>query len=486
MPKRSSPMSLETESRDGIYKMTSIAVTPISGVLNESDAGSDDKSDSSSTTSTTTASGVARLLGRSEQAPVSDGAAPDLDLGEDYPEGEIRGWLVVLGCWLGLFASLGFMQILATSQAYLTTTPSIHVGPHALGGAIFGYASLSLLLGVYVGPLFDSYGPRWLILGGTACLVASLLLVSVSTAYWHLFAALGILSSLGSSLLFTPSIAAIAHFFQNRRGFATGVAATAGPASGVIFPFIVQSLFVKVGWAWAMRALALICLAITIAASFLIRSRLPPAKDATPHPHRQMFRTTGFTPTVVAVVLAQFASFLPLTYLSSYALGRGFSQAFSFKVIAILNASSVVGRVLGGWWADRIGPFNANMVFCVIAAFVCFVIWLPAGGTKPGIAIFAVVFGCASGSSVSLVPVLVGRLCKTQDYGRYYGACYTIASLVSLFAIPVAGRVVRGNGGSYWGLIVTTGLLYIAAAVAFAVAKMSVLGRRIWVGLGWR
>jgi MFS family permease len=308
-----------------------------------------------------------------------------------------------------------------------------------------------------------------------------LLLASVSTTPWHLFAALGVLSSAGSSLLFTPSIAAIGHFFKTRRGLATGVATTAGPASGVLFPLIVQALFVRVGWAWAARALALVCLAITVAAGFLIRSRLPAAKDAVPHPHARIFRTAGFTPTVVAVVLAQFAAFLPLTYLSSYALEKGFTQAFSFDVVAILNASSVAGRLLGGWWADRIGPFNASMLSSALAAFVCFVLWLPAGGTKPGIAIFAVVFGCASGSGVSLVPVSVGRLCRTQEYGRYYGACYTIASLLSLFAIPIAGRLVKGNGGSYWGLIVTTGLLYVAAAVAFAVARASVVGRRIWV-----
>ncbi|KAK3311336.1 major facilitator superfamily domain-containing protein [Chaetomium strumarium] len=474
-----STVSVGTKRRDSNsdYKMMNLTVTPVSGVFGETDAdaGSDDKSDTSSAASTPSASGgVPLLAGRSGPAPVSDG--------EYYPEGGFRGWLVVLGCWLGLFASLGFMQILATFQAYLTTTtPPIRIGPRALGAAIFAYASLSLLLGIYVGPLFDIYGPRRLVLGGTACLVVSLLVASVSTTHWHLFAALGILSSLGSSLLFTPAIAAIGHFFKTRRGLATGVATTAGPASGVIFPLLVQALFVRVGWAWAMRALALVCLAITAAASFLIRARLPGAKDAVPHPHARIFRTAGFAPTVVAVVLAQFAAFLPLTYLSSYALEKGFTQAFSFDVVAILNASSVVGRLLGGWWADRIGPFNANVVTSAVAAFVCLVLWLPAGGTKPGIAIFAVVFGCASGSSVSLVPVSVGRLCRTQEYGRYYGACYTIASLLSLFAIPIAGRVVRGNGGSYWGLIVTTALLYVAAAIALGVARASVVGRRIWV-----
>ena len=432
------------------------------------------------TKTTTTASGGAPLLGEAGPVPIPDATSPLGDVDEQYPEGGIRAWLVVFGCWLALFASLGLMHTLATFKTYIATNESIHLSPSIVGGAIFGYASLSFLLGVYVGPLFDKYGPRWLILASTGSLVASLLLVSISSEYGHLLTALGVLSSLASPLLFTPSIAAIGHFFKRRRGLATGIATTAASASGVVFPFVLQALFARVGWAWAMRALALICLSLTVAANFLIRSRLPAAQNASPHPHARIFRTKGFSPTVVAVCLAQFASFLPLSYMSSYALSRGFSEAFSFQVVAILNASSAVGRVVAGWASDRIGPFNASVVCSAIAALACFGVWLPAGGTEPGIIVFVVVFGCASGSSVSLAPVSVGRLCRTQEYGRYYGACYTIASLVVLFAIPVAGQVVKVDRGSYWGLIVTTGVFYVAAVVAFAAAKVSVVGRRVW------
>lgn len=432
-------------------------------------------------TPTTTGSG-AGLFGKRKDAPESvlDGAVSPGTVGDAYPEGSIRAWLVVLGCWLALFASLGFMNSLSTFRTYLTSNQPIHIGPGVLGGAIFGYASLSLLLGVYAGPLFDCYGPRWLILAGTGCLVVSFLLASLSTEYGHLLAALGILSSLATPLLFTPSVAAIGHFFKARRGLATGIAMTGSSASAVLFPFILQGLFIKVGWAWAMRALALICLSIAVATNFLLRARVPPDAPANPHPHGRIFRTTGFTATVAAVFLAQFASFLPLSYMSAYALSKGFTQLFSFEVVTIINASSVAGRVLAGWWADRLGPFNASVVFSAVAALACFGIWLPAGGTMPGIVIFSVIFGCTSGAGVTLAPVAVGKLCRTQEYGRYYGACYTIVSLGVLLAIPVASTVVKGNRGEFWGLIVITGVFYMAAAAAFAVAKVSVVGRRVW------
>ncbi len=434
-------------------------------------------------TTKTTAGGGGSLFGKDKSSsPSDDGSTVSGTLDyQDYPEGGIRAWLVVLGCWLALFASLGFMNALATFQAYLITTQSVRLSSGAVGGTIFGYASFSLLLGLYAGPLFDKYGPRWLLLAGTLCLLASLLITSISTEYASLLSALAILSSMTTPLLSIPSLAAIGHFFNRNRGLATGVATTASSASGVVFPFLLQALYERVGWAWAMRALALISLTLAVAANFLIRARPAPSPSTTtPHPNARILLTRGVPFTLLAILLAQFAAFLPLSYISGYALSKGFTEAFAFEAIAVLNASSALGRVAAGWAADRAGPFNTAAACAAAAAIACFAIWLPAGGTQAGMVVFAVVFGAASGGGVALAPVVVGKLCKTREYGRYYGACNTVASMVVLLAIPVAGQLVKVERGSYWGLVVTTGAVYVAAAGAFVAARMSVVGWKVW------
>jgi hypothetical protein len=53
---------------------------------------------------------------------------------------------------------------------------------------------------------------------------------------------------------------------------------------------------------------------------------------------------------------------------------------------------------------------------------------MPAGGNVVAVIIFSVVFGFASGSNISLVPVCVGELCPVENYGRYYTTVYTIVS----------------------------------------------------------
>ncbi|KAK3335707.1 major facilitator superfamily domain-containing protein [Cercophora scortea] len=373
------------------------------------------------------------------------------------------------------------MNILATFQTYISTNQLVDYDDGTIGWIFSVYTFTSFFLGLYVGPLFDKYGPRWLLLSGTLCLALSLVLLSLSFAYWHFLLAFGVLGGLASSLLFTPSIAAVGHFFLLRRGLATGIASTAGSVAGVVFPLMLQRLFTTVGWAWAMRALALVCLAATIVANFLVRSRLPPAKDASPHPSIRIFTSNAaFAWTTAAVFMLEFALFIPLTYISSYALSKGFSHAFSFHILTILNTGSVFGRVLSGFWADRIGPFNANMISVLVTIVLCFGVWLPAGGTVGGIVVFALVFGFTSGSNISLVPVAIGRLCKTQEYGRYYATCYTIVSMAVLVGIPIAGKVVHADHGDYWGLIVMTGVFYIGSLGAFAMAKFTVVGLQPW------
>jgi MFS family permease len=439
---------------------------------------SDEKSPKESTdpVSATSDGASSEFDGASDAAPLSE--ADD----NEYPEGGVRAWLVVFGCWLALFAALGLMNILATFQTYVSSNQLASYDPGTIGWIFSLYTFISFFLGIYVGPLFDKYGPRYLVMSGTACLAVSLMLLSISYEYWHFLLAFGILSGLASSLLFTPSIAAIGHFFRARRGFATGIASTAGSVGGIIFPLMLQRLFTSVGWAWGIRILAFVCFAVTIVANFLIRSRLPPAPNASVHPDVRIFKNKAFALTTVAVFMLEFALFIPLTYLSSYVLNKGFSHSFSFDIITILNTGSVFGRVLPGYWADKIGPFNTNMISAFTTVIACFGVWLPLGHTKAGIIVFALVFGFTSGCNISMVPVAIGRLCRTQHYGRYYATCYTIVSIAVLIGIPIAGKVVESNKGEYWGLIVLTGAFYVGSVVAFLLAKASVVGwRKLWV-----
>ncbi|KAL5326262.1 hypothetical protein ACEPPN_007400 [Leptodophora sp. 'Broadleaf-Isolate-01'] len=412
-----------------------------------------------------------------------DSGSSEIDDEHIYPEGGVRAWLVVFGSWCGMFASLGIANTLASFEAYFSRNQLASYSPGQIGWIFSIYAFLSFAGGIYIGPLFDVYGPFWLVFPGSVLAVLDMFLLGVCTEYWHFIIVFGVLGGLGTALVFTPSIAAVSHFFHRRRGNATGIAAGGAAFGGIVYPLLLQSLIPKIGFAWATRILGFIMLFLSIIAILLIKANIQPSHKATsPHPDIKILRQPAFLMTVIGCFLLEWALFVPLTYITSYALKEGHAEAFSYQILPILCAGSVFGRWLPGLYSDRIGRYNCSLLMIILTIVCVFGIWLPFGSNTAGLAIFAVIFGFASGSNISLTPVCVGQLCETKDYGRYYATCYTIVSIGCLTGVPIAGEILERCGGEYWGLIVFTGACYVGAFGAFYTARgFAAGGWGIWV-----
>lgn len=100
---------------------------------------------------------------------------------EAYPEGGLEAWLVVFGSFCGLFASLGLMNSIAIFQTYTATNQLSNYNEGTVGWIYSIYTFLAFGCGVYIGPIFDKYGPRWLLLPGGVGIIASMMILSVCT-----------------------------------------------------------------------------------------------------------------------------------------------------------------------------------------------------------------------------------------------------------------------------------------------------------------
>jgi MFS family permease len=290
-----------------------------------------------------------------------------------------------------------------------------------------------------------------------------------------------VLGGVGSALLFSPSIAIVGHYFSKRRGHATGLAATGGAFGGIVYPLILQTLIPQIGFSWATKVIGLTSLFLCIFANLFIKGRLPPSPSANAWPDVRILARLDFSITVLGVFLLEFALFVPLTYITSYSLAQGFSPTFSFLVLPILNLGSVFGRWIPGFIADRWGRFNTAIIAIIITAFAVLDVWLPFGNTMPGLVVFAVLFGFASGSNISLTPVCVSQLCSIEHYGRYYSTCFSIVSLGCLTGVPIAGKILDMGGGSYRGLILFVGFCCAGGLVAFMAARLLATGLKLRV-----
>ncbi|RWA07899.1 hypothetical protein EKO27_g7206 [Xylaria grammica] len=261
---------------------------------------------------------------------------------------------------------------------------------------------------------------------------------NVLLEFYQYLLSFGALGGISASLLYNPSVSAVGHWFYRKCALATGVACAAGGIGGVVFPLIVLYVAPRLGFGWALRIVGF-----------------------------PRFATTAF-----AAFLIEFAVFIPYTYLCSYAVRAGLDRQTAYLLHALLNVGAVPGRALPGYIADRFGSFNTMSV----TAFACVVTilahWYTASSTNAAQVISsALLFSFWSGAAISLIPVCIGRVCKTEDYGKRSGTAFSLASFGASAGIPIAGAIIEVNHGSYHGLIVFAGVLYLAALAAFIVAR---------------
>jgi MFS family permease len=146
-----------------------------------------------------------------------------------------------------------------------------------------------------------------------------------------------------------------------------------------------------------------------------------------------------------------------------------------------MNVGSFFGRWIPGFYADKIARYNPLILSVTLNIIAILCIWLPAGNATAGFVIFALLFGFASGSNVSLTPVCIRQLCPTESYGRYYATCYTVVSFGSLTGVPIAGEILAHNGGQHWGLMIFVGACYIGALAALVTTRVQSKGWKLGI-----
>jgi MFS family permease len=69
------------------------------------------------------------------------------------------------------------MNTMGAFQAYISTHQLKHLDVAVVGWIFSLYAFLTFGAGLFVGPLFDNYGPKWLVLSGSVLVVLSMDLI---------------------------------------------------------------------------------------------------------------------------------------------------------------------------------------------------------------------------------------------------------------------------------------------------------------------
>jgi MFS family permease len=127
---------------------------------------------------------------------------------------------------------------------YEKTFPHISASSISWIGSI--HLALLIALGVVTGPLFDYGYLRSLVCIGSFLSVLGMIMISISTQYWHLVVSQGVLLGIGSGCLFIPSIAVLPTYFSKKQTLVLGIGSS-GAALGVYYlPLVILEILILV------------------------------------------------------------------------------------------------------------------------------------------------------------------------------------------------------------------------------------------------
>ncbi|PLN77658.1 major facilitator superfamily domain-containing protein [Aspergillus taichungensis] len=420
-----------------------------------------------------------------------------------------RAWLTVVGAFFTFFCSVGFLNAFGVFQDYYQS--------HQLSGYssfdiswIGSFSTFALFAGAPIaGVLVDRVEPTILLTCGSLAMLASIFMTSLCQEYYQFFLAQAVLLGASMSCLFCPAIATVSRYFHKNKGLAMGVTVGGSSAGGVIWPIVLDEFLNKngVSFGWTIRIVGFIMLPLLFLAVLTVippvgktgddyhhhriltdeekRNEIHEGVGAHEVPQEQastqkqgpvsLLKNTTFIVLCLGLAISYLGMFSPFFYATSYAQSLGHSTSFAFYLVSIINAASLVGRILPGVLADRYGHFNLCGSAALLSGVTAFC-WT-AATSAGGLVVWCLAYGFTSGAIMSLQSACAAHLASHELHGTAVGFLMGSVALTALFGTPISGQLVGSYG--YLALSMYAGASLVVGGLLIFVAQFN-LGRKIF------
>ncbi|KAJ3775372.1 major facilitator superfamily domain-containing protein [Lentinula raphanica] len=393
-----------------------------------------------------------------------------------YPEGGLQAWTTVFAIWLVQFSTFGYTNAYGVFNDYYVR---IYMEGKYSSSTVSWVGSTQLWLvmstGIVTGRLYDLGYFYHLLIGGSITFVFCLFMLSLSQPgqFYQVFLAQGVGIGLGIGLIYVPGIAVVSQYFFRRRTLAMAIVASGSGVGAALQSIMLNKLFQQVGFHTTVRISAgfnagLLCIGILLARTRLASA---PPKDTNLFRHMKVFFRE---PQYVAVVLGTFFNlmglFFPTFFLQLNANQKGImSENLTFYLLPVLNASTVIGRILFPMLVPMFGIFNIvipSVFICVVLIF-CELAVTSAGGYFT----IAVLYGVFWGAYIGMFAPMVGSLAKVDsEIGARMGLCFTFNSFGGLIGTPIAGALLTSSY-VWWQPTLFAGLSSAAGVICLAASR---------------
>ncbi|KAG1450916.1 hypothetical protein G6F46_002108 [Rhizopus delemar] len=354
-----------------------------------------------------------------------------------------RGWLVVLGSFMGMFAIFGYNYSWGVYLAYYKT--EVYIGQMS---TLSWIGSICVALFFIIGPfnqlIIERMGYKYMLATGTVCCTAALILASFAKEVWHVFLTQGVLFGLGASFVSFPCMGAPQQWFSKRRGLAVGITFAGSGVGGLVIANVSMAAIKSIGYRWALRIDGIIVFVLLSFSTCFVRPLGDVRRTGGGRKviNWYLFKNPMFSVMFMHGLITTFGYMTPYFLLPSHANALHLDAWVGANLSAIMSAVNAVSRVLIGYLGDKIGRFNSLFLFTFMCGVSCLVIWTNVHN-EATLWAFAVIYGFCGGGYISMFPAVQPQVVGLEHIGPAIGLLYTTNIFGYLFGTPIASTLIN-------------------------------------------
>jgi MFS family permease len=341
-------------------------------------------------------------------------------------------------------------------------------------GNFYSKLLIGPLFGFLAGWIIDRWGPRKLMIAGILMAGMALIgLASVSTLgmfyLFYVFNALGYVC--GGPL---PNQVLLSRWFDKARRKAMGFAYLGIGVGGVIVPQLADRLRAAFGWQGALRTIGILMIVIALPMALFVKespeSQVEAEKKAPPPPVRivPILKSVPFYLLAIGSMCSIGAVGGANQNLKLYlSLDQKYPEGEIANILSLVLASSLIGRLLMGWLADRFAKKYVMLLIYLLVAMAIPLLFF--ASSLPLLYLFAVLFGIGLGGDYMIIPLMAAELFGVRVLGRLMGIVLTADGVAEALAPYVVGAMRDATGTYTRGFVL---LIALAAVGALAVALL--------------
>ncbi len=376
------------------------------------------------------------------------------------------GWIIVavalisMAFWMGIRTSFSVFYVALLEDF-----------PWSRGGSA-GVQSMALITYTFMAPLvgglIDRFGPRRVIAPGILILAVGLMLCSKIENLTQFYIFYGVIAGAGISCIGIVSYSAIlAHWFEKKRGLASGIALS-GMGLGTFLLVPMSQSFISM-WGWRVTFIITGCLVliILVPANALFLRHKP--QELGQHPDgstpsdsnhknnsqdqpnntqdndwtlRKAASTLRFWALIIFPFFGFIGVFIIVVHQVKFLVDQGIDKMTAAFIFAMVGIVSSIFRVFWGWISDRISrelTYTMGIVCGCLGAgsLLLFEIHGSAFFTYS----FFVLFGMGWGATAPMFMVVAADLFKGRIFGLIYGFVEAGIGIAGAFGAWIAGFI---------------------------------------------